>query len=166
MAGYARINKNVIDINFGRQFPWQFQFVGGILLFVAVLQVSDRVGLSIFLLVFSVFIFSASEGTEINREKKIFREYKSFFFLKTGSWSSYDRIEKIFVNSFKSSQQMFTAHTTKSSIFTNDEFNGFLKFDDGEKIQLLRKKDKASLLQSLKNISTFLEVPLEDITGS
>lgn len=159
------IKQNTIDVNFGRLFPWQFQLIGGIILFVAVTLIGQRPGVSIFLIVLGLFILSASEGTEINKDKKLIREYKSFFFLKTGQWSPYDGIEKIFINSLRVTQQMHTAHTNKSSIFTDYEYNGYLKFEDGTKIQLLRKKNKASLLQLLKGISTFLQVPLEDHTN-
>jgi hypothetical protein len=161
-----QIKKNIVDVNFGRLFPWQFQFVGGIILFVAIALSGESLGVSIFLILLGLFILSASEGTEINRETKMVREYKSFFFLKTGQWSPYEGIEKIFVNSSRVTQQMHTAHTNKSSVFTDYEYNGYLKFDDGTKMQLLRKKNKVSLLQSLKSISTFLQVPLEDNTGN
>lgn len=160
------IKKNIVDVTFGRLFPWQFQFLGGIILFVAIIIIAERLGVSIFLMLLGLFILSASEGTEINKEKKIFREYKSFFFLKSGRWEPFDGIEKIFINASKKKQQMHTAHTNKSSIFIEEEFNGFLKFDNGTKIQLLRKRNKPSLLKSLKNISTLLQVPLEDNTGS
>ena len=158
--------KDIADINFGRLFPWQFRLVGGIIVFVALVVVSDNPGVAIILFLLGLFVLSASEGTEINKETKMFREYKSFFLVKSGRWSSYTGIEKIFVNSVRVTQQMHTAHTNKSSIFTDYEYNGYLKFDDGTKIQLLRKKNKALLLQSLKNISTFLQVPLEDNTSS
>jgi hypothetical protein len=59
---------------------------------------------------------------------------------------------------------MYTAHTTHGSVYENVDFNGFLKFNDGTKIQLLRKRRKADLLKALENIATFLDVPLEDNT--
>ena len=73
-------------------------------------------------------------------------------------------IEKIFVNTSKTKQRFYTAHTNHSSSFENLEFNGFIKFSDGEKVQLLRRRKKSELLKELNRVATFLNVPVEDHT--
>jgi hypothetical protein len=110
------------------------------------------------------FILSGSEGTEINRAEKSYLDYKSFFFIKSGNKKKYGDIEKIFVSTSKMKQQLYTAHTNHSSTFENLEFNGFLKFSNGEKVQLLRKRKKSDLIKELKRVGTFLNVPVEDNT--
>ena len=59
---------------------------------------------------------------------------------------------------------MYTVHTNHSSIFETLEFNGFLKFSNGEKVQLLRKRKKSDLIKELKKVATFLNVAIEDNT--
>jgi hypothetical protein len=86
----------------------------------------------------------------------------SFFFIKSGKEIKYNGIEKIFINSTKVKQQMHTAHTNHSSIFTNLEFNGYLKLDNGEKLHLLTKRKKEKLLHELKKIALFLDVQIDD----
>jgi hypothetical protein len=159
-----RIRENIIDIKFGQLFPWQFQLIAGVLLFVALTLVLEKTGLAIFLTLIALFIFSASEGTEVNKTDKTYREYKSLFFMKTGKWEKYTDIEKIFVNSYNTTQKMHTAYMNRMSTFKNVEFNGYLKFVDGTKIQLLRTRKKTPLIESLKAIAKFLQVPLEDNT--
>lgn len=158
------IKDNTIDIKFGQLFPWQFQLLGGILLFVALTLLLEKTVLGVFLMSIGMLILSASEGTEVNKKDKTYREYKSFFFLKTGEWEKYVDIEKIFVNSFHTTQKMRTAYMNQSSTFKNVEFNGYLKFVDGTKIQLLRTRKKTALVKSLQGIAQFLQAPLEDNT--
>ena len=153
-----------MDIKYGRLFPWPFLFMGGIVLVIGLTLLVENTLVSIILIAVGGFILSGSEGTEIDKTAKHYREYNAFFFIKSGRNVPYSGVEKIFINTSKSKQKMYTAHTTHGSVYENVDFNGFLKFNDGTKIQLLRKRRKADLLKALENIATFLDVPLEDNT--
>jgi hypothetical protein len=59
---------------------------------------------------------------------------------------------------------MYSARTTQSSTFSNTEYNAYIKFDNEEKIQLLNKRNKETLVRELKKVSTFLKVPVTDNT--
>lgn len=157
--------KNKIDIRFGSLFPWHFQLVAASVLLVALSLIIEKTFVSIGLILICGFILSGQEGTEIDKEERSYRDYKSFFFLKSGSKVKFTAIEKIFVSTSKMRQQIFRIHTNQSSIFEHIEYNGFLKFSDGTKIQLLRKRKRSDLIKALKNIAAFLEVPLEDNTS-
>jgi membrane-bound ClpP family serine protease len=158
------MDKNKIDIKYGRLFPWQFLFIGGIVLVIGLALLVENTLASIVLISVGGFILSGSEGTEIDKAAKWYREYNAFFFIKSGRNVVYSGIEKIFINTSKSKQKMYTAHTTHGSVYENVDFNGFLKFNDGTKIQLLRKRKKADLLKGLQKIASFLEVQIEDNT--
>lgn len=157
--------KNKIDIKYGSLFPWPFQLIAVLVFIAAVSLVMEKPALSILFMIAGVFIISGYEGTEIDIAAKSYKEYKSFFLVKTGNSVKYSAIEKIFVNTSKTRQQLYTVHTNKSSIYENIEFNGFLKFDNGEKIQLLTRRKKKELIKALEKISALLQVPLEDNTG-
>ncbi len=117
------------------------------------------------LIVAGGFILTAASGTDIDTSKNIYREYTSFYFiLKSGKWKKYNGAEKLFINSSKKSTQMYTAHTNQSSVFTNLEFNGYLKLNDGTKIHLLTSGKKEKLVATLKKAASFLHVPLQDNT--
>jgi hypothetical protein len=154
-----------IDIRYGSLFPWPFQFIAGIVLIVAASLIVERTIVAVAFMILCGLILTASEGTEIDLERKTFQEYKSFFFVKTGTKEHYSGMEKIFINTSKSRQQMYTAHTTKSSIYENIEYNAFLKFDDGTKIQLLQRRNKADLMKRVKKIASELDVLVDDQTA-
>jgi hypothetical protein len=153
-----------IDVKFGSLFPWPFRLIAVIVLLVGLSLILEKTFLSIGLILVAGFILSGSEGTEINRTEKSYLEYKSFFFMKSGSRKNYGDIEKIFVSTSKMRQEFYTVHTNRSSIFETLEFNGFLKFNNGEKVQLLRKRKKSDLIKELKKVATFLNVRVEDNT--
>ena len=154
--------RRTIIVRFGNLFPWIFLTVAAVILVMALFTMAARPILSICLILVSGLVLTAQEGTEIDKSMRRYREYKSFFFIKSGRWMNYKQVEKIFVNSSKSSQRLYTAHTTKSSIFENIDYNGFLKFSDNKKVHLLKKRKKAELLKALNPIARFLEVPVED----
>jgi hypothetical protein len=134
------------------------------LLVIAAALILERTAVALVFIILSGFVLTASEGTEIDLSRKTFLEYKSFYFIKSGTRESFSGMEKIFINTSKSRQQMYTAHTTKSSIYENMEYNAFLKFDDGTKVHLLKKRKKDDLLKRINNIAAKLGVPVEDHT--
>jgi hypothetical protein len=154
-----------IDIRYGSLFPWPFQVMAGIILLIAISLILERTIMSLVLIGICGSILSASEGTEIDIDGKDYVEYTSFlFFIKSGTREKFLGMEKVFINTSKTKQQFYTAHTTKSSIFENIEYNAFLKFDDGRKVHLLQKRRKEALLTKINKIATILEVPVEDHT--
>jgi hypothetical protein len=155
-----------VDIKYGSLFPWPFRFLALLILLVGLSLIIERTILSIGLMLVGGFILSGYEGTEINKAEKSYFDYKSFFFVKSGERKKYAGIEKIFINASKIKQKLYTARTNHSSTFAHVAFNGYLKFSNGEKIQLLQKRNKADLLSALQKVATFLDVPLEDNTAS
>lgn len=154
-----------MDIRFEKLFPFQFQVVGYALLMAGVILVpSGNLIIGLALCVAGFFITTAYSGTEIDPHHKTIREYNAYFFIKTGKATPYNGIEKLFINSNKVSQKLYTAHTLNSTTFRGMEFNAYLKLESGEKILLLRMKDKAKLLKKLDPISAVLNTPLSDLT--
>ena len=157
-------SKNKVDIRYGSLFPWAFQLIAGVVLIVAASLILERTAVAIAFIIVSGFVLTAAEGTEIDLSRKTFLEYKSFYFIKSGTRESFSGMEKIFINTSKSRQQMYTAHTTKSSIYENIDYNAFLKFDDGTKVHLLKKRKKDDLVKRINNIAAKLGVRVEDHT--
>lgn len=117
------------------------------------------------LIVAAGLVLSAAEGTEIDTSKNRYREYTSFYFmLKTGKWKSFDGAEKLFMNRSKTSMQMYTAHTNHASVFTNQQFTGYLKLTNGTKIHLLTSRKKEKLAATLNEAASFLNIPVQDNT--
>src|SRR5688572_8876294 len=153
-----------IDVKFGSLFHLPFRLIAIVFFLVGLSLILEKTFLSIGLMLVGGFILSASEGTEFNKAEKSYMDYKSFFFMKSGDKKKYSGIEKIFVSTSKMQQKLYMVHTNHSSIYDTLEFNGFLKFSNGEKVQLLRKRKKSDLIKELKRIAAFLNVPVEDNT--
>jgi hypothetical protein len=159
------MHESKIDIKAGRVFPWQVRLVAAVILLIGLLSIIERPIVAIVLLTGSLFVISGLEGTEIDKAEKFYREYMSFFLLKKGKKIKYSGIEKIFINTSKISQKYYTAHTNHSSVFTNLEYNAYMKFSDGIKIHLMSKRKKKDVTQALDKIATFLNVHIEDNTA-
>ena len=159
------MKKDKIDIQTGILFPWHFQLIAALVFAVGLVAIIEKPMLSVILLAGSLFILTGRSGVIINRAENVYQEYMSFFFIKNGKKIRYTGIEKIFVSTSKVSQRMHTAHTNHSSVFSQIEFNGYLKFDNGVKVHLSSKRNKEKLLKELHRISSFLNAPLEDNTA-
>lgn len=154
-----------IDIRSGTLFPWHFQLIAALILIAGVSLLIGKPVVGSILIVAAGLILTAASGTEIDRSKNMYREYTEFYFiLKSGKWKKFNGAEKLFINSSKKSTQMHTAHTNHSSIFTDLEFNGYLKLNDGTKIHLLTSRKKEKLTSVLNKAASFLHVPLQDNT--
>jgi hypothetical protein len=112
------------------------------------------------------FVITASSGTQIDKNRKTYREYTSYYFIKRGKRKPYEAAEKLFINSSKTSSRMYAAHSTQSSVFVNQEYDGYLKLNDGTKLYLLSKKNKEKLATELNRIANFLNVPVLDNTST
>ena len=154
----------MIDIKFGALFPWQFRLVGFVLMLSAVAFIQTQLWVSILLVLAGMFILLSYEGTEVNINTKTYREYTSFFFIKTGKFLGYSQAEQIYLTKSKQSQQIYTAHTNQSSTFSDTLYNAYLKLSPGKKIHLCSQKNKNSLLEKLSPLSEKLKVDIVDYT--
>lgn len=160
------MTESKIDIRSGSLFPWHFQLIAGLILLAGSMLLFEKPVAGLVLIVASGFILSASSGTDIDKAGNKYREYTSFYFLiKSGKWKSFHGAEKIFVNASKQRTRMYTAHTNNSSTFVQEEFNGYLKLDDGTKIFLRSGRQKEKLIATLNRAASFLQIPLQDNTG-
>jgi hypothetical protein len=154
-----------LDIRCGTLFPWHFQLIAVLILVAGITLMAGKPFMGSVLVVAAGFILTAASGTEIDTVRKRYREYTSFYFIiKGGKWKVFDGAEKLFINSSKKSVRTYTAHTNHSSVFTAQEFNGYLKLIDGTKIHLLTSRKKEKLAASLNQAASFLHIPLQDNT--
>ena len=156
------MSKNIINIK-AESFPWQIKLIGILFLIVAISVLANFWWLSLILAVLSLLILTGHSGTEINVSDKTFREYNSYLSIRRGDRLKYDEIERIFINSAKVSQKMYTAHTLNSSTFHSVVYNAYLKLD-GRKIFLTGRKDKAQLIRILKPVASALRTEITDNT--
>jgi hypothetical protein len=159
------MREKIINIK-AESFPWQAKFVGVLLLIGALNLITNYWWLSIILAVVGLTLLTGHSGTQIDFANKTFREYNSYLFIRRGVSKKYNQVESVFINKAKVSQQMYTAHTSSSSTFHSVVFNAYLEFDDGIKLFLTSRKDKAKLINFLNPLVSALSVDLLDNTLS
>lgn len=154
-----------LDIRSGALFPWHFQLIAILILIAGLTLIITKAVIGLVLIIAGGFILTAASGTEIDISKNKYREYTSFYFiLRRGTWKKFNGAEKIFINSTKKSTRVYTAHTNHSSVFTDQEYNVYLKLNDGTKIHLASNTKKEKLAVTLNKAASFLQVPLQDNT--
>ncbi len=151
-----------IDIRFSRLFPWHFLFLAGIFLVIGLALMIQKPVISLLLVTGSLFVLSGYSGTEIDKAAKTYKEYNSFFFfIKSGKKVRYTDIEKLLITRSKVTRRMYS-RANHAAVFSNTEFNAYIKFQDGTKIQLLNTRKKEKLVSALKKIAGFLNVAIDD----
>lgn len=155
------MDAKAIDIK-AESFPWQAHVLGVFLAIVGFSLLLNYWWASALLLLAAVAIFTGRTGTIINLNEKTFTEYTSFLFYKNGTAEKFNGIERIFINSGTESETFYTAHTMQSSSFMHEVYNAYLKFDNGKKIFLTSRKNKAKLLKMLQPVTYALQTQLVD----
>jgi hypothetical protein len=155
----------VINVRFGRILPLPIHAAAALLLVFVLLAFYDKPIATGVVALLALAVFTATEGTEIDVVAKKYREYHSVFFVKGGEWVSYGSIEKLYVNRNRMKQTMSTLRSNHTSDFVFYEYSIFVKFDDEEKIQLKKGKNKDTMMKLASAWSQQLSVPLADNTG-
>lgn len=158
------MNQSKINLRSGSLFPWHFQFMAAIILIIGLALILERTLVASVLILAGGFILTGSSGVEIDKVQKTYREYTSFFLIRRGKKKKYQDVEKLFINSSKTTTQMSSAKANHTTTFINQEFNGYLKFSDGQKLFLLSTRKKEKLETVLSSVSNFLQVPIQDTT--
>jgi hypothetical protein len=153
----------MIDLKYGPLFPWHFRLAAVVgLVFALAITLVSLLGAAIILLICLTVLLS-TEGTDVNLSNGTLREYTSILLFKTGKSRPYGQPEKLFITKSTESQRMHNLQMPNhSSVFENVVYLGFLKLSSGEKIKLLRDKDKDQLIKKLSPLSDGLRVDIVD----
>lgn len=150
-----------IDVK-AESFPWQAKLVGALFLVGGIAMVSTVWWLASVLIVCALLLLTGHSGTVFDRTKKTYREYNSYLFFRRGEDVAYNRVEKIFINSERLSQKVYTPHTLDSMTFHSVVYNAYLKFDNGRKIYLTTGRKKSALIGRLRPVAEFLQTTVHD----
>jgi hypothetical protein len=154
-----------IDVRFGKILPIPIHAAAALAIFFVLIAFYDKPIASGVVVLLALAVFTATEGTEIDTTARKYREYHSVFFIRGGEWISYNAIEKVYVNKNRMKQRMSTARTNHTSEFVFYEYSVFVKFDDDERIQLKKGKNKNAMIKLAVTWSQQLNAPLVDNTG-
>lgn len=115
------------------------------------------------LIVIGLLIVTAYRGIEFDRQALKYREYNSFVFIRFGKWEPYQEVKQIFIKTNIVSQTVYLKISQGTDI-SNEVYDAYLEFENGEKIYLAGKKNKEKILNKIEELSKFLGVQINDLT--
>jgi hypothetical protein len=116
------------------------------------------------ILVGCIVVWTTHYGFEIDFSSKKYREYAWILGIKTGEPIRFDRIEYLFVKKITMSQTMHSKITTAS--FSSEEYRGFIKFNEDDKIHFITGKNRETLIEKIKPTAKQMGVALFDYSDS
>jgi len=103
--------------------------------------------------------------TEVDLEKKCYRDYLSLFFVPVSvERGNFSRLYNIVVTKQNLSQTLNTRAQTRTMKWTS--FTGTLVMDGNKTLELLSKTDKTDLINGLLPMAQALNIPIEDQTSA
>jgi hypothetical protein len=111
----------------------------------------------------SIVCLTTFYKVEINTTEKWFKEYTWVLGLKVGERVSYKTMDYLFINVGKVTET--NRSQIKSATVTRDEYRGFIKFDDKEKIHILTNGDYQKLAKEMTEIAKKFNTHLIDYSS-
>ena len=145
-------------------FPLQFQFLGMLLLLGGLVVLTLNIYVGPILILVALLIFTGRDGVVFYPAQRMYKDYRSFLFIKTGKKKPYSTIEKLFINEGHYNQKMYTMHTSQHIKLKSVEYNVYALLDNGTKLYLGYGKDKMKIMMRFTKIAGMLNAPLQDHT--
>ncbi len=153
------------DFNFTVQYYFPSRILWAV---VAVLFVVGGLGtqyfwLAGFAIVIGVVGITTRYGVEIDFLSKQYKEYTWLLGYKAGDAVKFERIEYLFIKKIKMSQNMNSLLT--STTIDRDEYRGYIKFNEQEKIHFITHENLDHLIKHAKITAGEMRVPLFDYSS-
>jgi hypothetical protein len=113
----------------------------------------------------AVIILTTKYVTEINLDKKQYRDYLSFLWIPLQEEKTTFRTVNRIVIAKENISQMLNSRI-QSRQLDWAQFTGTLVYDDVKTLELLTRNDKRELLMGLKEFASLLQVDIEDQSTS
>lgn len=153
---------SVVDFKTDNYFSGPVQFQGTILVLFSIFIFFQSIIGGIVLLTISSIIFTSHYRLTIDFSKKTYRDYLWILGFKQGGTENFQNIEYLFIRKSKVSQTMNLR--SLSSTLRKDVYDGYLRFSETNKIHLITKVSKETLLSKLRPISRQLNVKIIDFS--
>jgi hypothetical protein len=153
-----------IDFRTSQYFYGGFIVAGVIILVFGILLLFVNIWVGISLLITGIVITSTHYRLRIDFDNKLYRDYVWFLGMSIGPSNRFDQIEYFYIKSGRQSRtmQLRVARTTAHTVV----FDGFLKFSEANKVHVVTKESRQSLINKLTPMATALNVRIVDYTQS
>jgi hypothetical protein len=152
--------KESFNFTVGYYFPVRYIWmVAAALASIAFLAVGSYV---ISAIIFIIGIASATTryGIEINLTSHQYQEYLWVLGFRQGDWVKFGSIQYLFIKDFKF-KQTFNSRVNSSS-YSYEEYRGYIKFSEQDKVHILSKDDYNLLVKELTDLANRFQVGLVD----
>jgi hypothetical protein len=156
--------QKTIDVKTTAYFTGTMLFLGVVLVIAAILILSESLGGAVFLLFLALIVFSTHYRLKIDFGKKEFHDYLWILGFKHGEKGKFKEIQYLFVKPCYVSQTMRLR--AASSTVKKVTYDGYLRLSETEKIHLMTRDDKETVLEYLHKIAAKLHVRVIDYSES
>lgn len=117
-----------------------------------------------FTILFCIAIITTHWRLHIDLNSREYREYVRLFGIKIGQLEKFSEIEYIFIKTNSVMETLRGEYST--SRLERTAFDAYLKFNENNKILIVRQNGKSRLKKKLKPIASYLNVKIVDYSVS
>lgn len=143
--------------------PWRFVWGLPLIFGSLLLLLLGHPVIGAFFLLLAILILTTHYGLEIDLDTKSYREYTWVLGTRNGETKRFEEVQYVFIKKSKVSQTLNSQ--VSSTTIRKDQFDGYIKFSEDEKIHLRSEDKKEALLEKVKKASADLGVKIVDYTS-
>lgn len=151
-----------VDLRTSWYFSTPVRLAAAVLAISGLLIVLVNIYIGLALVISGVLAATTHYRLAIDFTKKTYRDYVWVLGIKSGDDGKFDSIQYVFINKTKVSQTMNSK--VSSTTIVRDEYNGYLKFSERNKVHLASSENKQRLTIAMKLISQQFKCELLDYT--
>jgi len=155
--------KSSFDFAVQYYFPSRIIWTSAAVLFLAGGVVTKHFILAVIALIVGVLVFTTRYGVEINLAEQLYTEYVWVLGYRSGEKIKFENIEYLYINKLKVTQGM--SSLLNSTTIDSEEYRGYIKFNEQEKIHFITKGNHQKLIIELKRIAQSMGVGLFDYSS-
>ena len=149
-----------MDIKGEAYFHWPFKLVAVLVIVAAVPVFGNSPIASVVMAGISIVVLTAYYGVSIDKNKRTCKEYVWLLGWKSGDVEQFEEVQYLFVKPVTVTRTYNTR--VQSSTVRTEEYIGFLKLSNDEKIELVRSSRKTKVVEVLRKVKAYLGTRIID----
>jgi hypothetical protein len=154
------MEKRVFNFRTYYYLPWRGVQAAVLLLGGGALMATHHLLLGPLVILLGILVMTTHYGITIDLPNHTYQDYLSVLWIQSGEIKKFEAIEYVFIKPARVSQTMNSLTTSKK--FTSDTFDGYIRFNEHEKVFLLTNEKKKVVLDKLQEIATALQIDVVD----
>jgi hypothetical protein len=157
--------KTLTDFKTSNYFTGMPYVIGFVIIPIGLLLLfSPKIIAALVLFAVGIGILTTHFRLTVNQSTKKYTEYISLFGLKVGKGiSRFEEIQYLYIKRKKVSQTMNSRASSRT--IEKEQFDGFLKFSETDKVHLMTTDGKEALVKRLRPIAKLLTIKIVDYSS-